>query len=86
MLLKSWYQIDMSLYSDVRSKIGGQKWQPHILCKTIHVIFRFPADAMVSLAITRTCTEDDTRSYANIIPGTYKTQELPCGIRVAGNP
>ena len=39
MLLKSWYQIDMSLYSNrylfVRSKIGGQKWQPHILCKTM---------------------------------------------------
>ena len=39
MLLNSWYQIDMSLYSShylfVRSKIGGQKWQPHILCKTM---------------------------------------------------
>ena len=39
MLLNSWYQIDMSLYSNrylfVRSKIGGQKWQPHILCKTM---------------------------------------------------
>ena len=32
-----------------------------------HVIFRFPADAMVRLATTRTCTEDDTRRYANII-------------------
>ena len=36
MLLNSWYQIDISLYSNrylfVRSKIGGQKWQPHILC------------------------------------------------------
>ena len=39
MFLNSWYQIDMSLYSNrylfVRSKIGGQKWQPHILCKTM---------------------------------------------------
>ena len=39
MLLNSWYEIDMSLYSNrylfVRSKIGGQKWQPHILCKTM---------------------------------------------------
>ena len=39
MLLNSWYQIDMSLYSNhylfVRSKIDGQKWQPHILCKTM---------------------------------------------------
>ena len=39
MLLNSWYQIDMSIYSNrylfVRSKIGGQKWQPHILCKTM---------------------------------------------------
>ena len=39
MLLNSWYQIDMSLYSNrylfVRSKIGRQKWQPHILCKTM---------------------------------------------------
>ena len=39
MLLNSWYQIDMSLYSNrylfVRSKIGGQKWQPYILCKTM---------------------------------------------------
>ena len=39
MLLNSWYQIDKSLYSNrylfVRSKIGGQKWQPHILCKTM---------------------------------------------------
>ena len=39
MLLNSWYQIDMSLYSNrylfVRSKIGGQKWQPHILYKTM---------------------------------------------------
>ena len=32
-----------------------------------HVIFRFPADAMVRLATTRTCTEDDTRRYANSI-------------------
>ena len=31
------------------------------------VIFRFPADAMVRLATTRTCAEDDTRRYANII-------------------
>ena len=39
MLLNSLYQTDMSLYSNrylfVRSKIGGQKWQPHILCKTM---------------------------------------------------
>ena len=38
-LLNSWYQIDIFLYSNrylfVRSKIGGQKWQPHILCKTM---------------------------------------------------
>ena len=33
-----------------------------------HVIFRFPADAMVYLATTRICTEDDTRKNANIIP------------------
>ena len=33
-----------------------------------HVIFRFPADAMVRLATTRTCTEDDTRRNVNIIP------------------
>ena len=70
MLLNSWYQIDMSLYSNrylfVRSKIGGRKWQPHILCKTMSFL-RFPTDAMVRLATTRTCTEDDTRRYANII-------------------
>ena len=36
-----------------------------------HVIFRFPADAMVRLATTRTCTEDDTRRYANIILISY---------------
>ena len=41
MLLNSLYQTDMSLYIYsnsylfVRSKIGGQKWQPHILCKTM---------------------------------------------------
>ena len=43
MLLNSWYQIDMSLHSNrylfVRSKIGGQKWQPHILCKTMMSFF-----------------------------------------------
>ena len=33
-----------------------------------HVIFRFPADAMVRLATTRTCTKDDRRRNANIIP------------------
>ena len=32
-----------------------------------HVTFRFPTDAMVRLATARTCTEDDTRRYANII-------------------
>ena len=31
------------------------------------VIFRFPADAMVRLATTRTCTEDDTRIYMQIL-------------------
>ena len=39
MLQSSWYQADMSLYSSrylfVRSKIDRQKWQPHILCKTM---------------------------------------------------
>ena len=39
MFLNSWYQIDMSLYSNrylfARSKIGGQQWQLHILCKTM---------------------------------------------------
>ena len=33
-----------------------------------HVIFRFPADAMVRLPTTRTCTEDDTRRNANSDP------------------
>ena len=33
-----------------------------------YVIFRCPVDAMFRLATTRTCTEDDTRRNANIIP------------------
>ena len=68
MLLNNLYQTDMSLYSNrylfVRSKIGGQKWQPHILCKTMS-FFASRLTPLVRLATTRTCTEDDTRRNAN---------------------
>ena len=64
MLLNSWYQTDMPLYSNryvvVGSKMGGQKWQPHILCKTI-LFFASRLTPLVRLATTRNCTEGDTR-------------------------
>ena len=71
MLLNSWYQIDMSLYSNryFFCQIEN-RWAKMTAIYFVqdHVIFRFPADAMVRLATTRTCTEDDTRRNANIIP------------------
>ena len=52
MVLNSWYQIDMSLYSNsylfVGSKISGRR-QPHTMCKTM-LFFYFLADAIGSPA------------------------------------
>ena len=70
-LLNRLYQTDMTLYSNrylfARSKICGQKWQPHILCKTMS-FFASRLTPLVWLATTRACTEDDTRRNANSNP------------------
>ena len=81
MLLNSWYQIDISLYSNrylfVRSKIGGQKWQPHILCQTMS----FFASRLTPWFAwqPRTCTEDDAQKckyYTHCYPSIFATASL----------
>ena len=70
MVLYSLYQTDMSPSSNrylfVGSKIGEQKWQPHILCKTM-LFFTSRLTPLVRLATTCSCTEGDTRRNANSI-------------------
>ena len=71
----SWFYIadikPTCLYSNrylfVGSKISGQKWQPHILCKTT-LFFASRLMPLVRLTTMRTCTEGDTCKNANNNP------------------
>ena len=67
--LNSWYQTHISLYANrylfIGSKIGGQKWQPHILRKTM-LIFTSWLMPLVHLATMHNCTEGDMHRNANV--------------------
>ena len=79
MVLYSWYQTDMSLYSSrylfVLSKISGQKWQPHILHKTM-LFFASQLTPLVHLATKCTYTEVDMRRNVNSIPIVYPSTSV----------
>ena len=65
-VLNSWYQIDMSLYSNrylfVGSKISGQKWQPWILHKTM--LF-FASWVMPLVHLVTTCPPAQKATHAH---------------------
>ena len=79
MLLNSLYQTD-SPYILTATFLSDRKSVATYFVQD-HVIFRFPADAMVRLATTRTCTEDDMLRNANInythcYPSIFATASL----------